>query len=993
MLTFIDENGNQHAAMAEVKETKAVNGEKSLKGTIYTNENILEGIGRGWKIHFNDENYYLTYVNPIDEGNRVVVEFDAIHEFFYKMLKSVVHSELNGSHTMQNYLDFIFNGSGFVCRLEANTAAFTKESFGYKNRLALFNDLIQGTGLEFSINGNIVRVLKKVGTDLSTIVKKGFNLNELKIEKDLQSFITYQKGYGAFIDEEDHSKGRLVVEYKSPLANQYGIIEGDPIMDERFTIAANLLARVKDSVDNSYGISVSIDMEDLTEAGYEYDQPHEGDYIMAINDDLRFRQKIRIMSYTTEYDTAGNILNHEVSCGSDNLITNVAKSESANQRKIWDGINDAQNSANLAWISADGKNHIYWGEDEPTGPHNVGDTWYQKVGEETVMKFWNGYEWVLFFDPIANKRLIDNAMKEAETAKADAKTAYEDAVKKSEEQVAANNADWDRKMDSVKNDFNTQFVDQNEKITETREKAQVAFDKTADLAKVVQDPKTGLVTTVNQLSLGFQVTSEDLSALKNAIPSGIDPTKSIHGAWEQGDINTSNGLPIASANYCRMVDYASVTPGEQLITATSKGDLVSCYFQWYDKDKKFVSYTYGSKGVVPANASYLRASTGGLVKTIDCMIFKDAIPDVGYTLKSQLTVLNNQIDLKVEKGQVLAQLNLSPTGVYIKGDLIRLDGNVSMDDAWVNKLYADTAFISNLNAKTLNAVSANINSIIAKNLNADVITSKHLSVDTGLIDKLFSTSAYIERLTSKTAFINTINAMDIDANRIKTGTLNAGNIRVINLDASTITSGYLSANRIAARSITADKLTADAIQVGINSLGSTIKISSTALAFFNGSSKIAQLTSQGMEFWNGSTYIGRLGVSGHANNSSLRGLITQLEYYGDFVTWTYNYNSSGTAHYTVMTLDPKGRVYAGQGGVHIDTSVWMKANQRLRVDYISDVDARAEWRIKYGTLGGNPGLFLGNDNGGIFISNYGNVSIGYGAGNWYDWAAWVVNRQ
>lgn len=40
-------------------------------------------------------------------------------------------------------------------------------------------------------------------------------------------------------------------------------------------------------------MSVDIDMEDLTKAGYNYDQPHEGDYIMAINKDLGFEQKFR----------------------------------------------------------------------------------------------------------------------------------------------------------------------------------------------------------------------------------------------------------------------------------------------------------------------------------------------------------------------------------------------------------------------------------------------------------------------------------------------------------------------------------------------------------------------------------------------------------------------------------------------------------------------------------------------------------------------------
>lgn len=199
MINFIDEYGKQHAAIVECQKTKGVNGEKSLSGTIYTNDEILEGIGRGWRLQFEEENYCLTYVNPIDEGNRIVVEFDAVHEFFFDLRKSVIYSEMNGSNTANAYLQFIFNGSGYEYRLEVTIPSFEKESFGMKNRLDLFKDFISSTGVEFSVNGKIVRILEKVGTNLSTIVKKGFNLNELRIEKDPGSFITYLRDMVLFL--------------------------------------------------------------------------------------------------------------------------------------------------------------------------------------------------------------------------------------------------------------------------------------------------------------------------------------------------------------------------------------------------------------------------------------------------------------------------------------------------------------------------------------------------------------------------------------------------------------------------------------------------------------------------------------------------------------------------------------------------------------------------------------------------------------------------
>lgn len=435
MINFIDEYGKQHAAIVECQKTKGVNGEKSLSGTIYTNDEILEGIGRGWRLKFEDENYCLTYVNPLDEGNRIVVEFDAVHEFFFDLRKSVIYSEMNGSNTANAYLQFIFNGSGYEYRLEVTIPAFEKESFGMKNRLDLFKDFISSTGVEFSVNGKIVRILEKVGTNLSTVVKKGFNLNELRIEKDPGSFITYLRGYGAFVDPDDESKGRLIVEYLSPLAEIFGKLEGDPVIDERYTVDNNLIERLKSDVENSYGISVDIDMEDLTRAGYDHDQPHEGDYIMAINKDLGFEQKIRIMSYTTSYDTEGNIIDHDVSCGSDNIIQKKINQENEYRKEVQAGLENAISTANQAWISADGKNKVFQGPDRPVAT-NKGDIWYQVDGEQTIMNYWDGFDWVPFINPDAVKESVEqakqageNAQEAADQAKADAKSAQAKADK------------------------------------------------------------------------------------------------------------------------------------------------------------------------------------------------------------------------------------------------------------------------------------------------------------------------------------------------------------------------------------------------------------------------------------------------------------------------------------------------------------------------------------------------------------------------------------
>ena len=127
MVQFIDTDGNTFIALADISFVRSLNGEKSISGTIYTNNDVLHRIDRGWQVEFENEKYYLTYAMPTDYGNNITVEFDAIHEFFFRMGKSCVYDTLNGSNTAKAYLDFIFKNSGFTYSLAATIPAFEKK--------------------------------------------------------------------------------------------------------------------------------------------------------------------------------------------------------------------------------------------------------------------------------------------------------------------------------------------------------------------------------------------------------------------------------------------------------------------------------------------------------------------------------------------------------------------------------------------------------------------------------------------------------------------------------------------------------------------------------------------------------------------------------------------------------------------------------------------------------------------------------------------------
>lgn len=440
MITFYDETGKGYGAQVELKTKNAVNGERSISGTIVSNKQVLSRLDRGWSFTFDGELYKIIYAKPKDEGKNISLSFDAVHQFFYDFEHSNCYKEFNGSNRFEVYIEAIFKDSGYRYVIEAQAGSIRKENFGNASRLKMFKDIIKAAGLEFSVTGKVVRILKKVGTDLSTVVRKNFNMNELTIEKNIGNFITYKKGLGAWKDEENHDAGRYTSEYESPLARIYGRIEGEPVTDERYKETGKLLERLKKEVDESYSISVQLDMEDLTQAGYKYTRPRAGDYIMAINETIGFREKIRIVSYESSYDVTGRLLSHKVTCNDIGTVQKAITSEGSIMRSVSESKEYAEGAlevATRALVSANGKNTNYYGatkpKDEPRGTLHEGDLLYLTVGEETELYYWSGTEWlpkILKVDTSKIEKIVNDAQTSTNQAIAQAEAKAEEALKK-----------------------------------------------------------------------------------------------------------------------------------------------------------------------------------------------------------------------------------------------------------------------------------------------------------------------------------------------------------------------------------------------------------------------------------------------------------------------------------------------------------------------------------------------------------------------------------
>ena len=511
MITFYDETGKGYGAQVELKTKNAVNGERSISGTIVSNKQVLSRLDRGWSFTFDGELYKIIYAKPKDEGKNISLSFDAVHQFFYDFEHSNCYKEFNGSNRFEVYIEEIFKNSGYRYVIEAQAGSIRKENFGNASRLKMFKDIIKAAGLEFSVTGKVVRILKKVGTDLSTVVRKNFNMNELTIEKNIGNFITYKKGLGAWKDENNHDAGRYTSEYESPLAQIYGRIEGEPVTDERYKETGKLLERLKKEVDESYSISVQLGMEDLTQAGYKYTRPRAGDYIMAINETIGFREKIRIVSYESSYDVTGRLLSHKVTCNDIGAVQKAITSEGSIMRSVSESKEYAEGAlevATRALVSANGKNTNYYGttkpKDEPRGTLHEGDLLYLTVGEETELYYWSGTEWlpkILKVDTTKLEKLFNDTQVSTNQAIAQANAKAQEALA-----LAGTIPDTPTLSEQIKQQI-LSSPDLNRKVTETLNQT----DSGVIYSKIYQNIKTDFVeqNDINQVLNSF---SDELQA-------------------------------------------------------------------------------------------------------------------------------------------------------------------------------------------------------------------------------------------------------------------------------------------------------------------------------------------------------------------------------------------------------------------------------------------------------------------------------------------------
>lgn len=102
---------------------------------------------------------------------------------------------------------------------------------------------------------------------------------------------------------------------------------------------------------------------------------------------------------------------------------------------------------------------------------------------------------------------------------------------------------------------------------------------------------------------------------------------------------------------------------------------------------------------------------------------KSTVADLATATQSQITQLSDAINLRVEKGDVINQINVSEEGILIDGDNIWITGQTKIDNGVIGTAQIQDASISN--AKI---ISVNANKIVANTLSAITTNTGALNV-------------------------------------------------------------------------------------------------------------------------------------------------------------------------------------------------------------------------------------------------------------------------
>lgn len=361
------------------------------------------------RVYTEGEQDEFVIVNPvkITKGDSYDLEISAVGAFHFEFVKSYMYNELKtATYHIDYLLGKLFEGSRFVLELNGTFPTVEFEGFGKDDKLTLFERVMSRFGAEYKIVGKVVQVNNKIGNDTGFQFRYLKNIKDTEYSIDASEIATYAKGLGAWKDEEDHSKGRLEIEYKSSLYDIFGHLDYGTVEDERMYYADTLKAKCKSVLDATVSVTLKTTLVALQRQSYKA-EAHIGDFIWFIDERIQLEKKIRFAQIKTTYLSDDSILKQEVVLGDKDAYSKQKDNEtqsSAVVKQTSNQLSELAQKVDKTHVLAQNGVKIYFSDvmpvDEPKGTIRKGDKLYLDKNGKVLMYYWNGVQWEL--EPVVN---------------------------------------------------------------------------------------------------------------------------------------------------------------------------------------------------------------------------------------------------------------------------------------------------------------------------------------------------------------------------------------------------------------------------------------------------------------------------------------------------------------------------------------------------------------------------------------------------------------
>lgn len=245
---------------------------------------------------FNGQEFVIKSMTTSGEGAKVTKSITATH-VYYTIQDGRQYNTLTGTRSISQLLTHIFSAGnrGFTWEVvDPNKKFLTveQENFGNANYLKLIEEILSDyDAVVIPDNKHLTFYPRsEFGDKVQEQIRYKYNTDSVKFDIDTYSLKTQIKGFGK--KKEDDTYYFSPITYTSPVSENWGIRIQDPVEDERYTIAGNMMERLKNDLQDYPSISGSVTLKwRIT--------PQKGDYVPFIYEPLNIKTYIQIVGIKT----------------------------------------------------------------------------------------------------------------------------------------------------------------------------------------------------------------------------------------------------------------------------------------------------------------------------------------------------------------------------------------------------------------------------------------------------------------------------------------------------------------------------------------------------------------------------------------------------------------------------------------------------------------------------------------------------------------------